>query len=193
MHIPEGRGSKIFMNPNYALTLYNHFANMEPNAIVTCVLGGWLLLLVVVVGSHPMSQGSGWSVCLHGPSCAFILVSSTRCEQKGFQPRNHVVVRQRQLRIAGNLNQIALQLATCCKRSLMANTKVVRAVGVVSIALATKAAAIAKAGGGGAKIFALLAAGGGLAAVGLGQSQSQSQQEAVPVRVPSKAAQLASR
>ena len=39
MHIPEGRGSKIFMNPNYALTLYNHFANMEPNAIVTCVVG----------------------------------------------------------------------------------------------------------------------------------------------------------
>lgn len=37
MHIPDGRGSKIFMNPNYALTLYNHFANMEPTAIVTYV------------------------------------------------------------------------------------------------------------------------------------------------------------
>lgn len=72
----------------------------------------------------------------------------------------------------------------------MANTKVVRAVGVVSIALATKAAALAKAGGGGAKLLALVAAGGGLAAVGMG---TQSQQELAPVRVPSKAAELASR
>lgn len=37
MHIPEGRGSKIFMNPNFAVTLYNHYANMEPNAVVRYV------------------------------------------------------------------------------------------------------------------------------------------------------------
>lgn len=71
----------------------------------------------------------------------------------------------------------------------MTNSKVVRAVGVVSIAAATKAAALFKAGGGGAKLFALAAAGGGLAAVGMGQAQ---QQEAAPVRVPGKAAELAS-
>lgn len=74
----------------------------------------------------------------------------------------------------------------------MANSKVVRAVGVVSIAALAKAAGMAKAGGGGAKLLSLLAAGGGLAAVGMGQAQ---QQEAAPVpaRVPSKAAELASR
>ncbi len=80
----------------------------------------------------------------------------------------------------------------------MANKKVARAVGVVGLAMATKAAGLAKAGGAGGKLLAVAAAGGGIAAL-LGnnggaeeQVVAHTQQAPTAARVPAKAAQYAS-
>lgn len=42
MNIPAGRGSKIFMNPNGAATLYNHWADMAEGTVTrwACLKGG---------------------------------------------------------------------------------------------------------------------------------------------------------